>query len=400
LQRKGEIIIIPVNEPLMAGNELKYTSECIRTNWVSSAGKYLERFESEWAEYCGQEYGVGVSNGTVALELAVEVCNFPKRSEIILPSFTIISCAQAIVKNGCVPVLVDCDPENYCMDVAQIESRITKRTVAVMPVHIYGHPCNMDPILHISKKYGIMIIEDAAEAHGGEYFSKISKSWRRCGSFGHLACFSFYANKIVTAGEGGMVLTSDEKLLQRLRSHRNLCFLDEPRFLHHEIGNNFRMTNIQAAIGLAQLEYINKTIKRKVDMARKYSKALKKLSLQLPVEREWAKNVIWMYSVLLKEDKSTKAFFEKDWLNLTPASYAEWPAYSIMKRIGQRGIQTRPFFIGIHEQPVFRKQGFFKNEPYPVTERIARTGFYLPSGQAITDLQIKKVCDTLKGLFL
>ena len=140
--------------------------------------------------------------------------------------------------------------------------------------------------------------------------------------------------------------------------------------------------------------------KRKVDMARKYSKALKKLSLQLPVEREWAKNVIWMYSVLLKEDKSTKAFFEKDWLNLTPASYAEWPAYSIMKRIGQRGIQTRPFFIGIHEQPVFRKQGFFKNEPYPVTERIARTGFYLPSGQAITDLQIKKVCDTLKGLFL
>jgi perosamine synthetase len=254
----------------------------------------------------------------------------------------------------------------------------------------------MDPILDISKKYGLMIIEDAAEAHGGEYFSKINKSWRKCGSFGHLACFSFYANKIVTSGEGGMVLTSDKKLAERLRRHRNLCFLNSPRFLHHEIGSNFRMTNIQAAVGLAQLEYIDKTIRRKVGMAKQYSKALEGPPLQLPIEREWAKNVIWMYAVLLKENKSTRSYFEKDWSTLSPDHYAKWPSYRIMDKLSQKGIETRPFFIGMHEQPVFRKQGFFKNESYPVTERIARTGFYLPSGQAITDTQISEVSSALK----
>lgn len=383
---------IPVNEPLMTGNELKYVTDCIKTNWISSAGKYLERFEAEWAEYCGQKHGIGVSNGTVALELAVEVCNFPNSSEIILPSFTIISCAQAIVKNGCIPVLVDCDSNTYCMDASQIESRITKRTVAIMSVHIYGHSCDMDPILDIAEKYKLMIIEDAAEAHGGEYFSKKAKSWRRCGSFGHLSCFSFYANKIITTGEGGMVLTSDDKLAERLRRHRNLCFLKSPRFLHHHIGNNFRMTNIHAALGLAQLEYIDKTIKRKVSMAKKYSDLLKGLPLQLPTQREWAKNVIWMYGVTLQE-------FEKDCLKLSAKEYDKWPNYKIMNRLAEQGVQTRPFFIGMHEQPVFQGLGYFKGESYLVTERIARTGFYLPSGQAITDAQIEKTAVALKGLF-
>ena len=375
----------------MAGNELKYVSDCINSSWISSAGQYFERFESEWAKYCGQKYGVGVSNGTVALELAVEVCNFPKGSEIILPSFTIISCAQAIVKNGLNPVLVDCDPETYCMDVGQIKDKITKRTVAIMPVHIYGHSCDMDPIMDIAEKNNLIVIEDAAEAHGGEYFSKKQNSWRRCGSIGHLACFSFYANKIITCGEGGMVLTSDDNLAERLRSHRNLCFLKSPRFLHHEMGSNFRMTNIQAAIGVAQLEYIDKTIARKVSMAKRYSDALRDLPLQLPVQREWAKNVIWMYGVTLKES-------EKDWRKLSPEEYASWPSYKIMKELDNSGIQTRPFFIGMHEQPVFQRLGYFKGEFYPVTEKIARTGFYLPSGQAITDDQIDEVCNALKGL--
>ena len=375
----------------MAGNELKYVSDCINSSWISSAGQYFERFESEWAKYCGQKYGVGVSNGTVALELAVEVCNFPKGSEIILPSFTIISCAQAIVKNGLNPVLVDCDPETYCMDVGQIKDKITKRTVAIMPVHIYGHSCDMDPIMDIAEKNNLIVIEDAAEAHGGEYFSKKQNSWRRCGSIGHLACFSFYANKIITCGEGGMVLTSDDNLAERLRSHRNLCFLKSPRFLHHEMGSNFRMTNIQAAIGVAQLEYIDKTIDRKISMAKRYSDALRGLPLQLPVQREWAKNVIWMYGVTLEGS-------EKDWRKSNPEEYVNWPSYKIMKKLDKSGIQTRPFFIGIHEQPVFQKSGYFKNETYPVTEKIARTGFYLPSGQAITDDQIDEVCNALKGL--
>ncbi|MBU4311964.1 MAG: DegT/DnrJ/EryC1/StrS family aminotransferase [Candidatus Omnitrophica bacterium] len=383
---------IPVNEPLMTGNELKYVTDCIETNWISSAGKYLERFETAWAEYCGQKHGIGVSNGTAALELAVEILAFPKGSEIIMPSFTIISCGQAIVKNGYVPVLVDCDPETYCMDTSQIESKITKRTVAIMPVHIYGHSCDMDPILDIASRYKLMVIEDAAEAHGGEYFSKKAKAWRRCGSFGHLSCFSFYANKIITTGEGGMVLTSDEKLAERLRKHRSLCFLKSPRFLHYHIGNNFRMTNIQAALGLAQLEYIDKTIKRKIDMAKKYSDLLKGLPLQLPTQRGWAKNVIWMYSVALKQ-------FEKDCLKLSTKEYEKWPNYKIMDRLAEQGVQTRPFFIGMHEQPIFQGLGYFKDESYPVTERLARTGFYLPSGQAITDAQIDKTAAALKGLF-
>lgn len=385
--------MIYVNEPKMSGNELKYVSECIKTGWLSSSGKYLERFESEWAKYCGQRYGIGVCNGTVALELAVEVCNFPKGSEIILPAFTIISCAQAITKNGCVPVLVDCDPQTYCIDTSQIERKITDRTVCIMPVHIYGHPCDMDPIMNIAKKHNLIIIEDAAEGHGAEYKGK------KCGRFGHLACFSFYANKNITTGEGGMILTSDEKIAERLRSHRNLCFLKAPRFFHHEIGHNYRMTNVQAAFGLAQLEYLDKTIERKIDMAKKYSSVFRDLPLQLPIEREWAKNVIWMYSVLLREEERSRSCFEKNWKYIDPEKYARWPSYKIMEKLQEAGIETRPFFIGIHEQPVFCKNDYFQRESYPVTEKIARIGFYLPSGQAITDVQIEEVIRALRGLF-
>lgn len=400
----------------MNGNELKYVSDCIKTNWISSKGDYLKRFESVWAAYCGQRYGVGVCNGTVALELAVSVCNFPKGSEIILPSFTIISCAQAIVKSECVPVLVDCDPETYCMDVSQVEGKITERTVAIMPVHIFGHPCDMDPIMDIAERHNLIVIEDAAEAHGGEYLSlrppadmrrnirESSKNgktayWRKCGSFGRLACFSFYANKNITTGEGGMVLTSDETLAERLRSYRNLCFLKSPRFLHHSIGSNFRMTNIQAAIGLAQLEYLDRTIKRKVDMAKKYSGFFEDLPLQLPLERKWAKNVIWMYAVSLLKEKRSRSYFENNWVNMSPEEYVNWPSYKAMKKLRECGIDTRPFFIGIHEQPVFQKMGYFEDESYPVTEKIARTGFYLPSGQAITGLQIEEVSRVVRGLF-
>ncbi|MFA4992233.1 MAG: DegT/DnrJ/EryC1/StrS family aminotransferase [Candidatus Omnitrophota bacterium] len=398
-RKKDKGKFIPVNEPLLSGNELKYVSDCVRTSWISSSGDYLDRFESRWAEYCGQKYGVGVCNGTAALELAVEACGFPAGSEIILPSFTIISCAQAITRSGCVPVLVDCDPETYCMDVSQIESKITGRTAAIMPVHIYGHACDMDPIMDIAERRGLLVIEDAAEVHGAEYFSKKADAWRKCGGFGHLACFSFYANKNITTGEGGMVLTSDDRLAERLRGHRNLCFLKSPRFLHEEIGHNFRMTNTQAAIGLGQLERIDKTIKRKIEMARKYSGCLKGLPLQLPAERKWARNVIWMYAVLLRENRKSSAWFQDGWRSLKTKEFARWPSYKIMKALEDMGVDTRPFFIGMHEQPVFHEMGFFKKETYPVTEMIARAGFYLPSGQAVTDIQIKHVSRALKGLF-
>ena len=253
--------------------------------------------------------------------------------------------------------------------------------------------------MDIEVRHNLMVIEDAAEAHGAEYSSKKNNRRIKCGGFGNLACFSFYANKIITTGEGGMVLTSDDKLAERLRSHRNLCFLKEPRFLHHEIGNNFRMTNIQAAIGLAQLEYIEKTVRRKIDIAKKYSGLLEGLPLNLPIEKEWARNVIWMYSVLLKESGGAMRFFKEGWQGLEASEFREWPAYKIMGELKENGVETRPFFIGMHEQPVFRAKGYFKDGSYPVTERIARSGFYLPSGQALTDGQIQDVCVALKELF-
>ena len=358
--------MIPVNEPLLNGNELEYVSECIKTGWISSAGKFINEFEERWAAYCNMKHGIAVCNGTVALELAVEVLEFPAGTEIIVPSFTIISCAQAITKAGCVPVAVDCDPDTWCMDVNLIQEAVTTKTKAIMPVHIYGHPVDMDPVIELAEKHNLIIIEDAAEVHGAEY------KGRKCGGLGHVSCFSFFANKIITTGEGGMVLTDDDRLADKLRSYRNLCFQDQQRFLHDEIGHNYRFTNIQAAVGLAQLESIEQIVERKRDMAARYTQGLSGLPIKVPVERPWAKNVYWMYGIVL--DDETK-------LN----------AKEFASRLRSNGVDTRPFFGGIHEQPVFKKMGFFKDVCLPVTERIARQGLYLPSGQAVTDEQIDYV---------
>lgn len=375
--------MIPVNEPLFKGNELKYVSECINTAWVSSSGRFIDEFERLWAKYCGMKYGVTVCNGTAALESAIAVCDFPKGSEIILPSFTIISCCQAILKAGYVPVLVDCDRETFCMDIKETEQKITNKTVAIMPVHIYGHPVDMDAMKRISDEYKLVIIEDAAECHGGEVLymrGQQTQHWRRCGGLGDISCFSFYANKIITTGEGGMVLTNDYEIARRLRDYKNLYFQSKQRFLHEAIGNNFRLTNIQAAIGLAQFEQIDSMLEHKRMMADMYNKGLKGLPLQLPIEKEWAKNVYWMYAVVLDDD-----------VKIDAAIFA--------KLLRQKGVDTRPFFLGMHEQPVFHKMGLFKGERYPVCERISRRGLYLPSGQAITDEQIEEVCRALNEIF-
>lgn len=366
--------MISVNEPLLDGNEKKYVTECIDTAWISSAGEFINRFEETWSEYCGMKHGISVCNGTIALELAVEALDLPKGSEIILPSFTIISCAQAITKAGCIPVTVDCDPDTWCMDVTQIERLITKKTKAIMPVHIYGHPVEMDPVFEIAKKYSLLIIEDAAEVHGAEY------NGRKCGGLGDISCFSFFANKIITTGEGGMILTNSDQLSEKLRSYRNLCFQKERRFFHDHIGHNFRFTNLQAAIGLAQIEKIDKIINRKLKMAAMYKDGLSDLPLQLPVEKQWAKNVYWMYGIVV--DMATG-----------------FNAKQIADILFEKGIMTRPFFVGIHEQPVFKKMGLFKDLTLPITEYISRQGFYLPSGQAITDEQIATVIKHLRSIF-
>lgn len=366
--------MIPVNEPLLDGHELLYVSDCVTSGWISSAGKYISDFERQWADYCGMKHGISVCNGTIALELAIEILDFPEGSEIILPDFTIISCAQAITKAGCVPVVVDCDPDTWCMDVSRIEAVITPKTRAVMPVHIYGHAVDMDPLMSLAEKYNLKVIEDAAEVHGAEYKGK------KCGGFGDVSCFSFFANKIITTGEGGMILTNSDELAEKLKSYRNLCFQSKQRFLHEEIGHNFRFTNIQAALGLAQLERIEKFVERKREMAQMYKEGLASLPVQLPVEKPWAKNVYWMYGLVIDEKTGITA---KD----------------LAVRLNEKGIETRPFFLGMHEQPVFRKAGLFQGISLPTTERISRYGLYLPSGQAITDDQINNVIAALKSIF-
>jgi perosamine synthetase len=359
--------MIQVNEPQIGKREKEFVLDCLDSGWISSAGKYIEKFESRWAEYCGMPYGVAMSNGTVALEAAIACIDLQPGDEVIMPTFTIISCALAVWERGGIPVLVDSDPETWCMDVSKIEARITPHTRAIMPVHIYGHPVDMQPLMEIAHKHNLLIIEDAAEAHGAEY------QGRKCGSFGDIACFSFYANKIVTTGEGGMALTRDPKLAEKLRSHRNLCFTPDRRFYHTELGHNYRLTNIQAAIGLAQIEEIESHIAHKRKMAEAYGQRLKGLAgLQLPVEKSWAKNVYWMYGIVL--DEST---------GLDGVKFA--------KRLREKDIETRPFFWGMHEQPAFRDRGLFLGEHYPVAERLARQGLYLPSGLTLSDEQIAQV---------
>jgi len=384
--------MIPVNEPLIGGREIEYVNECLRTGWISSAGRFIEEFEEKWAAYCGMKYGIAMINGTTALQAAVGCFNFEPGFQVVMPSFTIISCALAVIYNGGVPVLVDCDPRTWCMDVEQVKAKVEedilsgkKRIKAIMPVHIYGHPVDMDPILELAQKYNLKIIEDAAEVHGAEYLTGRNTQkpqWKRCGGFGHVSAFSFYANKLITTGEGGMVLTDDAELAEKARSLRNLCFRPEQRFLHTELGHNFRLTNLQAAIGLAQLERIDEIIAKKRWMGKTYTERLKALSaLQLPVEESWAKQVYWMYGIVLDESTGTDAKV-------------------FAAKLRAKGIDTRPFFLGMHEQPVFHTRNLFLNEHYPVTERIAQQGLYLPSGLTLTEAQIKQVADVVKSLLV
>ena len=373
--------MIPVNEPLLGERELEYVTECIRTGWISSAGRFIEEFEEKWAAYCGMKHGIAVSNGTTALQVAVRCLDLNPGDEVIMPTFTIISCALAIVDSGAVPVLVDCDPRTWCMDVSQVETKITERTRAIMPVHIYGHPVDMDPLLTLAEKHHLEIIEDAAEVHGAEYFSGRNgenPTWIRCGGIGDISAFSFYANKLITTGEGGMLLTNDQVYAEKARSLRNLCFRPERRFYHTEMGFNFRLTNLQAALGLAQLERFEEIVAKKRWMGKTYTERLKDIPcLQLPVEKSWAKQVYWMYGLVLDEKTGMDAV-------------------EFSRRVLALGVQTRPFFLGMHEQPVFLKRGLFQDERYPVAERIAQQGLYLPSGLAMTEAQLEQVCDTVR----
>jgi len=364
--------MIPVNEPLLDGNEKRYLGECIDTGWISSEGPFVGRFEEGLAAAVGRRFGIAVCNGSAALETAVAALDLQPGDEVIMPTFTIVSCAAAIVRRGCVPVLVDCDPVTWNMAGERIETRITPRTRAIMVVHIYGLPVDMAPVLALAEQYGLKIIEDAAEMHGQTY------QGRPCGIFGDLSVFSFYPNKHVTTGEGGMVLTDDPALAERCRSLRNLCF-QKKRFVHEELGFNFRMTNLQAALGVAQLERLGEFVVRKRRMGERYSQLLADVQgVELPLARtSYAENIYWVYGVVL-------------------ADVVPFDAAEAMRRLAELGIGTRPFFWPMHEQPVFRRMGLFNNERYPVAERLARRGFYLPSGMALTESQMVEVAAAVK----
>jgi perosamine synthetase len=366
---------IPVNEPLLDGNEKKYLAECIETGWISSEGPFVRKFEEQFAARMGRKYGIAVSNGTVALDAAVVALGIGEGDEVILPTFTIISCAAAIVRAGAVPIVVDCDPHTWNMDINQVEAKITPRTKAIMVVHIYGLPVDMDPILSLADKHGLKIIEDAAEMHGQTY------KGRPCGSFGDISTFSFYPNKHITTGEGGMILTDDEKLVERCASLRNLCFQPQKRFVHEELGWNMRMTNLQAALGLAQLERLDKFVARKRRMGQTYTKLLSDVpGVQLPIpSTNYAENIYWVYGLVLKDEVA-------------------FDAEEAMLRLSKHQVGTRPFFWCMHEQPVFKKMGLFEQVSCPVAEKIARRGFYLPSGLALTVDQIAQVTQIFKEL--
>lgn len=363
---------IPVCEPHLWGNEKRYVNEALDGGWISSAGRFLTEFEERFARFCGVSHGVAVANGTVALHLALLAAGIKPGDEVLVPDFTMFSPVLAIVQVGATPVFVDADPDDWTMDPGLVEAKITPRTRALLAVHIYGHPCEMEALGAIARRHGLKLIEDAAEAHGAMV------NGRRCGSLSDLATFSFYANKIVTTGEGGMVVTSDAALAAHLRAHRNLCFgKDTRRFVHEDFGYNYRLTNLQAALGVAQLEHVEEAIARKRSIAARYDELLRGVpGLVLPVEKSWATNVYWVYGIVL----SPGFGLSRD---------------DLMRYLADRDIETRPYFSGMHEQPLLQHY-LPAGASFPVSRRLGRDGLYLPSFMHMTDEAIDRVAGTIR----
>jgi perosamine synthetase len=367
---------IPVNRPILDGNEKKYLIECIDSGWISSEGPFVKRFEDEFAAKVGRKYGIAVCNGTAALDAVIEALNIGEGDEVIMPTFTIISCVSQLIRNKAVPIFIDSDPLTWNMDTSKIEGRISKKTKAILVPHIYGLPADMDPIIELAKKYKLKIIEDAAEMHGQNYKSK------QCGSFGDVSTFSFYSNKNMTTGEGGMIVTDDLDLAERCRSLRNLCFQSHKRFIHEQLGWNLRMTNMQAALGVAQLERLDEFVLKKREIGRCYNSLLRDIKgLRLPLEKtDYAENIYWVYGIVIDDE-------------------CEMSATSAMEWLSQKGIGTRPFFYPMHLQPVLRKIQSIKVESFPNAEKLYKKGFYIPSGLGVKKYEIEMVSQALHELF-
>ena len=364
---------IPMAVPVLDGNEQRYVTEAIESGWISSQGQFVTDFEAGFARYCGASHGVAVTSGTTALHLALAALGIGTGDEVIIPAVTHVAVANMVALTGARPVLVDVDPTYWTLDPTSLDAAITSRTKAVVVVHLYGHPVEMEPVLKIADRHGLTVIEDAAEAHGAEYRSA------RAGSLGHVACFSFYANKIITTGEGGMIVTSDRTVAEKARKLRSQA--DEPgptrRFWHAEMGYNYRMTNLQAAVGLAQLERLDEFIVKHRRTAELYRDGLASVTgLTLQGEEPWAKNVYWMYSILINPDSGKSPD-------------------SVSSHLRSRGIDSRPFFVPIHRQGSYESQ--YASESYPVAERVAESGLNLPSGNELTDADVARVIEAIKA---
>lgn len=376
--------MIRVNEPLLGKEEFKQVVACLKSNWISSQGKYITEFEEKFAQYCGVKYGISTTSGTTALHLALAALGIGPGDEVLMPTFTMAATAFAISYCGAKPVFIDSEPETFNMDLDRVSSylhtqdrRGKVKVKIVLPVHMYGHPVDMEPLLEMADKFSLAVIEDAAEAHGAEYKGK------RCGSFGSYGCFSFYANKIITTGEGGMVVTNDPGLADKARRLKDLAHAPGRRFLHTEIGFNYRMTNLQAALGVAQLKKIAAHIKKKRLIAHEYKKGLNQIpGLRLPIEKPWAKSVYWMFGVLVEPEFG----LGRD---------------EFMDQLRMQGIETRSFFVPMHRQPVYTLSARNSRHygPYPVAETISEQGLYLPSGLTISRNQIQTICRKIEKIY-
>lgn len=368
-------MFIPVNVPVISDEAKKNVAEAMNTGWISSSGPFVKKFEDDFAKYIGTKYAVSVCNGTAALHIALLSLGIGKGDEVIVPGFTMAATWMAVLYTGAKPIFIDCEKDTYNIDTTKIENAITKKTKAILPVHIYGHPCEMDAIMNIASKYDLYVIEDAAEVHGATYKNK------KCGSIGHIGCFSFYANKIITTGEGGMVVTDDEKIFYELTKLKDLYHSNKKRFIHEKLGYNYRMTNLQAAVGCGELKNIDKYLKKKQWMAKLYDQGLKDIpGIKTPTTKKEVTNVYWMYAILIDKNKYG---LSRDELKI---------------KLKEGGVDTRDFFYSPTDQPVL--QTYLNDQKFPNTNYLAQNGLYLPSGLAITEEEINYVIKKIKALNL
>jgi len=363
--------MIPVAEPSMGEKELENLTKCIRTNWISSLGSFVNQFETEFSNYCGVKYGIATNSGTTALHLALEALGIGKGDEVIIPTFTMVATAFAVSYTGARNVFVDSEMNTWNLDLEEVREKISNKTKAIIAVHLYGHPVDMDPLLEIGEKEGIAIIEDAAEAHGAEY------KGRKTGGMGRVGCFSLYGNKIITTGDGGMVVTDDPDIVEKARRLRHFYCIGDTHFYHKTIAFNYKMSNLQAAVGVAQIQRLEEFIRIRRRNASIYNDLLENIDgITLPPEAEWAKNVYWMYSVLVEDDFGISR-------------------NKMVEELEKRGIETRAFFTPMHAQPCYKE---LKDNSFPVADELSRKGINLPSGSKLTREQIEYIVESIKSL--